>query len=92
VDDSGLRLDGNSLAGALREVFAHEMTSARIACAGCGNVEPIGAEHAYLQAPGIVLRCRHCDDVLFVMTGEGGRHLIGFPRSRWLEFEESSES
>jgi Family of unknown function (DUF6510) len=85
MTDSGLMLDGNALAGALREVFVQEMTSARISCDGCGRVEAIGAEHAYTQAPGIVLRCRHCADVLLVMTRRKGSYLLGFPRSRWLE-------
>ena len=86
--DAELMLDGNALAGALREVFAHEMTSARIACDGCGKAEPIGAEHAYTQAPGIVLRCRHCEGVLLVMTRGGERHLLGFQGARWLEITE----
>ena len=85
MDDTRLRMDGNALAGVLREVFVHEMTSARIACDGCGEVEPIGAEHAYVQAPGIVLRCRHCEDVLLVITQRGGQYLLGFKELRWLE-------
>jgi hypothetical protein len=86
--DAELMMDGNAMAGALREIFAHEMTSARIACDGCGEAEPIGAEHAYMHAPGIVLRCRHCDGVLLVLTQGGGRYLLGFKGSRWLEIEE----
>jgi hypothetical protein len=85
MDDADLRVDGNALAGVLGEVFVHEMTSARIACDGCGEVEPIGAEHAYMQAPGIVLRCRHCEDVLLVITQRGSRYLLGFKESRWLQ-------
>jgi hypothetical protein len=41
-----VRLDGNAIAGPPGEVYVHGMTSARIACAGCGQVEAIGAEHA----------------------------------------------
>jgi hypothetical protein len=47
--------------------------------------EPIGAEHAYMQARGIVLRCRHCENVLLVITQRGGRYLLGFKESRWLQ-------
>lgn len=86
--DAELMVDGNALAGVLREVFAHDMTSARIACDGCGEAEPIGAEHAYVQAPGIVLRCRHCEGVLLVVTRGGGRYLLAFQGSRWLEIGE----
>jgi hypothetical protein len=90
MEEAALMVDGNAVAGTLREVFVHDMTSARIACDGCGKVEPIGAEHAYMQAPGIVLRCRHCEDVLLVMTQGGGRYLLGFRGSRWLEIAEEA--
>ena len=86
-----LRVDGNAIAGALGEVFVDEMTSARIACKGCGNVESVGAEHAYVQAPGIVLRCTHCDSALVVMTRTGGRMRVWFPRSDWLETGEPKD-
>jgi hypothetical protein len=85
MGDADLMVDGNALAGVLGEVFVHEMTSARIACDRCGEVEPIGAEQAYMQAPGAVLRCCHCDAVLLVMMQQDGKHLLGFERIRWLE-------
>ena len=92
MEDEELRLDGNAIAGTLGEVFVDEMTSARIACKGCGNVESVGAEHAYVQAPGIVLRCTHCDSALLVMTRTGGRMRIWFPRSHWLEMGEAGNA
>lgn len=85
MDESNLMVDGNAVAGILGEVFVHEMTSARVACKGCGEIEPIGAEHAYMQAPSIVLRCCHCEEVLLVITQRGGRYLLGFKESRWLQ-------
>lgn len=80
-----LMVDGNALAGPLREVFVHEMTVTRISCRGCGKVEPIGAQHAYVQAPGHVLRCSHCSELLLVMTRAAGRYVLAFPGSTWLE-------
>jgi hypothetical protein len=85
MDNTDQRVDGNALAGVLSEVFVHEMTSARIACDGCDAVEPIGAEHVYMHAPGIVLRCRHCEDVLLTITRRDGRYLLGFGELKWLE-------
>ena len=41
MEGEELRLDGNAIAGTLGEVFVHEMTSARIACKGCSNVESV---------------------------------------------------
>jgi hypothetical protein len=87
MGDEDLMVDGNALAGVLREVFVHEMTTARAKCEGCGEVEPIGAEHVYMQAPGVVLRCCHCEDVLLVITQRSGRYLVGFDQLRWLEIE-----
>jgi hypothetical protein len=85
MDAEDLRVDGNALAGELSEVFAYEMTAARVACGGCGQVEPLGADHAYVQAPGMVLRCCHCDNVLLVMTRTDDRLLVSFPGSQWFE-------
>lgn len=85
MEEATVRVDGNAIAGTLGEMFVQEMTSARIVCDGCGEVEPLGAEHAYLQAPGIVLRCRHCEQVLFVVTRAGDRYLLSFRGLRWIE-------
>ena len=78
-------LDGNALAGLLGEVFAHEMTSARGACGACGAIEHLGAEHAYLDAPGAVLRCCHCENVLMVVVRSEERYRVGLQGLRWLE-------
>jgi hypothetical protein len=58
-----LRLDGNAAAGALRDVFATEITTAIGTCGGCGATDAVGAVHVYVSA-GIVLRCPRCDAVL----------------------------
>jgi len=59
----GLRLDGNSIAGLLHEIFGAEMTTALGTCGSCGADEPLGAMHVYHGA-GIVVRCPHCDHTL----------------------------
>ena len=51
-------LDGNGAAGKLSEVFALEMTGARGRCDGCGNVGALAEARAFLDAPGVVIRCR----------------------------------
>jgi Family of unknown function (DUF6510) len=94
LDEKHLRLDGNAAAGVLREVFLHELTSARGACTGCGAVEEVGAQHLYMynHAPGAVLRCRGCEAVLMVLVHGGGRVRLGLPGLAWLEFQESVAS
>lgn len=84
MESQSSRLDGNALAGMLSEIFIQDMTTARVACGGCGEVEPIGAEHAYVRAPGAVLRCRHCEDVLLVVTGTPENRFVGF-QGRWMQ-------
>lgn len=85
------RLDGNALAGLLSELFVPEMTEARCSCAACGRVEPLGAEHAYAHAlsPGVVLRCRHCDNALLVIVRGGGRWRIASAGVRWIELRDA---
>jgi len=85
MDDVALMVDGNALAGELSEVFSQEMTVARVACGGCGAVEQLGADHAYIQATGMVLRCYHCDNVLLVMVRAGDRLRVSFAGTKWID-------
>jgi hypothetical protein len=85
MGDSDPRVDGNAVAGLLREIFVHEMSSARVRCEGCGAIEPLGEEHVYMNAPGVVVRCCHCDGVLLVITQPGGSFRIGFQHIDWLD-------
>jgi hypothetical protein len=89
MDTSELMLDGNALGGPLGEVFVHDMTDAMVRCGGCGGMEPVGAEHVYVHAPGVVMRCLHCDDVLLVIAGAPGRHLLGLGVGARLEVRTS---
>jgi hypothetical protein len=67
-----IRRDGNSAGGALRQVFAQEMTGATATCVGCGSAGPIGALLEYGQSMGVILRCPECDApmVRIVLTAE----------------------
>jgi hypothetical protein len=55
-----LALDGNAVAGLLQEIFAEEMTTNPAECATCGAVGELGGLRAYVQSPGVVLRCPYC--------------------------------
>ncbi|TDO45379.1 hypothetical protein EV643_113152 [Kribbella sp. VKM Ac-2527] len=57
-------LDGNAAAGALREVFAVDLTAAIGKCTGCGHSAVFAEAHVYVDAPGMVARCPGCDNVL----------------------------
>jgi Family of unknown function (DUF6510) len=78
-------LDGNVAAGMLGEVFALELTAARGRCDGCGNVAALGEARAYVDSPGLVVRCRSCDSVLLVLVRGDGRYWLGVQGLAWLE-------
>jgi hypothetical protein len=79
-----LMLDGNAVAGLLREVFAVEMTTAIGMCNTCGATEALGALYVFRGA-GIVMRCPHCDDALVTIVKDGARIWIGFAGVRTLQ-------
>ena len=56
-------LDGNAAAGDPADVFAFDVTTAIVTCATCHHTHAVATLHAYLQAPGTVLRCSSCDAV-----------------------------
>lgn len=60
---SDLMVDGNALAGLLAELFGADVTLVPAKCAACGEVNMMGAMHAYVRAPGSVLRCPICHAV-----------------------------
>ncbi len=57
-------LDGNAAAGLLERCFGADMTVTLVECGSCGQEGPLGAMHAYLRTPGLVLRCRRCSEVM----------------------------
>jgi hypothetical protein len=57
-------LDGNAAAGALRELFAVDLTAATARCNGCGRTGVFAESRLYVDAPGLVARCPGCDGVL----------------------------
>jgi hypothetical protein len=89
MDGEERRLDGNAAAGPLGEIFPFEMTMAHIRCAGCAAVEPVGAEMVYMDAPGMVMRCVHCESVLLTMVHGGGRYWLEMRGVAWLQIGES---
>jgi Zn finger protein HypA/HybF involved in hydrogenase expression len=70
-------LDGNVLAGALREVFAVDVTTARAECVGCGQVNAVGQVTVYADGPGAVARCPGCQSVVL--------RLVRGPAQAWLD-------
>jgi hypothetical protein len=63
-----LMLDANSVAGIFHEIFGTEMTASPTECAHCGTEGEVGTLLAFTQAPGIVLRCPACENVVIRIT------------------------
>jgi uncharacterized Zn finger protein len=85
MDEQDLKLDGNSAAGLLREVFAFDLTSARGRCDNCGAVAEVGAVFVYANAPGVVLRCPQCEAVLMRIAETEDRYWLDVRGITWLE-------
>lgn len=81
-------LDGNAAAGALHAVFGREMTLAVATCGGCGAADDIGGLVAYMRAPGAVLRCRSCDNVLLRVVHGRNRYWIDLRSVHSLRIDE----
>lgn len=80
-------LDGNAAGGLLAEIFTAEMTVALATCAGCGSTNPVGKLHAYLHAPGLVLRCLSCGTVQVRIVCAPGRAWLDFSGLRCLQVD-----
>jgi hypothetical protein len=61
-------VDGNAIGGLLHEVFGSEMTTTVGVCGACGTARQVGELAVYARAPGTVVRCPSCDNVLMVFV------------------------
>ncbi|HEY1455268.1 MAG TPA: DUF6510 family protein [Candidatus Dormibacteraeota bacterium] len=86
MDQSETRLDGNAIGGLLAEIFTLEMTTAEATCGGCGAVNVVGRVDVYLNAPGVVVRCPACEQVLMRIVQGRGRYWVDLTGTRCLEF------
>lgn len=84
-------VDGNELGGALREVFAIDMTTARTQCGGCGLTGTIAETRVYDRAPGLVARCPGCEAVMLRLVRGPGRLWIDLRGTTYLEIDVSDQ-
>jgi hypothetical protein len=64
-------IDGNGIAALLIDAFGKEMTAVSSTCATCGARRPVAELVVYQRAPGTVVRCRTCGNVLMVLVERG---------------------
>ena len=79
-------VDGNELAGAMRELLGADVTVARGRCDDCGREGMLAEAHVYSRAPGIVARCPGCDAVLLRLVRGPGRAWLDLRGVSYLEF------
>jgi hypothetical protein len=79
-------LDGNAAAGALATAFGLEMTAVPGACAHCHTVSVVAELRAYTRAPGIVLRCPACGEVVVRIVRTPTATLVDPSGAAWLRF------
>ena len=79
-------VDGNQMAGGLRDVFAVDMTVARGRCASCGRVAMIAEARVFDEnGPGLVARCPACEAVLLRMVRAPDRVWLDLGGLTYLE-------
>lgn len=78
-------LDGNAAAGALADVFAVDVTVIRSTCAACGATAALAEHRLYADAPGLVLRCPGCTNVVLRFAAGGGRARLDLRGARVLQ-------
>lgn len=85
MSSDDLRLDGNAAAGLIAEGVGIDLTAALRTCPHCRHRGPLGAHHAYLAAPGAVLRCPGCDAVAIRLVHTRDRYVIDLAGTLLLE-------
>ena len=78
-------LDGNAIGGLLLELFGTDLTAAPCVCASCGAREEMARLDVYPDCPGVVVRCRHCTDVMLTIVRGPTRTWVDLKGTRGLE-------
>jgi len=74
---SDLLLGGDAGARLVQQIFAPDVTLAKIWCEACDRETGIGASIVYAGPMGAVLKCSDCDNVLM--------RVVHTPHGLWLE-------
>jgi len=85
VRTEDLKLDGNAIGGLLLEVFGVELTAATSVCRSCGAHEHVARLDVYVNAPGVVVRCRSCQAVMIRIVRAPGRTWLDLSGTGTLE-------
>jgi hypothetical protein len=68
----------------LRALFAADLSSAVLTCAGCGSSTAMDAHDVYPDAPALVVRCPSCEAVVLRFGAAGGRIRLDMSGTRLM--------
>jgi hypothetical protein len=83
-----MKLDGNAIGGLLLELFGTDLTAATGICASCGAEGFVATLDVYMQAPGVVGRCRSCGAVMIRIVRSETRTWLDLSGTRSIEISE----
>jgi hypothetical protein len=83
-----MRLDGNAIGGLLIEIFGTDLTGSIGICASCGTEGHVATLDVYMQAPGVVGRCRSCGAVMIRIVRSETRTWLDLSGTRTIEIVE----
>ena len=78
-------LDGNAIAGSMFVAFGHEMTTVTGRCTICRATSVLAELRVYMRAPGAVVRCPACGNVVMVIVEARGSSRAHLPALELLE-------
>lgn len=82
-----MKLDGNAIGGLLVEVFGTDLTAATGTCGSCGAEGFVATLDVYVNAPGIVGRCRSCEAVMIRIVRAADRTWLDLSGTRSLQMD-----
>jgi Zn finger protein HypA/HybF involved in hydrogenase expression len=80
--DQSQALDGSVAAGALSEVFGIDMSAVVIGCESCHDESALAEKRAYVDGPGVTVRCPACASVLV--------RVVRTPTDLWFSLQGSA--
>jgi Family of unknown function (DUF6510) len=91
MTSSNLWSDGSALAGPLQDLFRVDVTTAIGRCTRCGRTTMAEAR-VFDHAPGLVVRCATCDQVLLRLVRGPGRAWLDLRGLTYLQLPMTDET
>ena len=85
-------LDGNMMAGEMLDLLSADITTASGRCVACGSTITMAQARVYTDAPGMVMRCPSCDNVLLRLVRNPSRAWMDLRGLTYLEVAVSTDA